>query len=83
MLLEEALALVLKEYRLKNNLSQEELAHKCDLDRTYISLLERGKRKPTISVIFNICNNLNVTPSIFIAEVEKLVTDNTIMEKIS
>ena len=83
MLLEEALALVLKEYRLKNNLSQEELAHKCDLDRTYISLLERGKRKPTISVIFNICNSLNVTPSIFISEVEKLVTDNTIMEKIS
>lgn len=25
-------------------ITQEELAHKCDFDRTYISLLERGKR---------------------------------------
>jgi transcriptional regulator with XRE-family HTH domain len=83
MLLEEALALILKEYRSKNNLSQEELAYKCDLDRTYISLLERGKRKPTLSVIFNICNSLNVTPSIFISQIEKLVSDKIIVEKIS
>ena len=83
MLLEEALALVLKEYRLKNNLSQEELAHKCDLDRTYISLLERGKRKPTLNVVFNICNGLNITPSIFISEIEKLVSDKIMFENIS
>jgi len=36
-------------YRRKElNLSQEQLAHKCDFDRTYISLLERGKRNPSI-----------------------------------
>lgn len=75
MLLEEALAIVLKEYRTKNNLSQEELADNCDLDRTYISLLERGKRKPTLSVIFNICNSLKVKPSVFIAKIEILLKD--------
>ncbi|MFQ9979658.1 MULTISPECIES: helix-turn-helix domain-containing protein [Clostridium] len=75
MLLEEALAIVLKEYRTEKNLSQEELADKCDLDRTYISLLERGKRKPTLSVIFNICNSLKVKPSVFIAKIEILLKD--------
>lgn len=75
MLLEEALAIVLKEYRTEKNLSQEELADKCDLDRTYISLLERGKRKPTLSVIFNICNSLEVKPSVFIAKIEILLKD--------
>jgi transcriptional regulator with XRE-family HTH domain len=75
MLLEEALAIVLKEYRTEKNLSQEELADKCDLDRTYISLLERGKRKPTLSVIFNICNSLKVKPSVLIAKIEILLKD--------
>lgn len=75
MFLEEALAIVLKEYRTEKNLSQEELADKCDLDRTYISLLERGKRKPTLSVVFNICDSLEVKPSAFISKIELLLKD--------
>ena len=34
----------IKELRIKQCLSQEEFAFKCDLDRTYITSLERGKR---------------------------------------
>lgn len=52
MILEEARAMVLKENRLKLGLSEEELANKCGLCRTYISLLERGLRKPALKVIF-------------------------------
>ena len=33
----------IKAIRHKLNLSQEQLAEKCNFDRTYISLLERGK----------------------------------------
>lgn len=73
MCLEKALSIALKEYRIKNNLSQEELASRCSLDRTYISLLETCKRKPTLNVIFNICQNLNVKPSVFISHVEILM----------
>ncbi len=73
MLLEESLAIVLKKYRLENKLSQDELAFRCELDRTYISLLERKKRKPTLNVIFKICSNLNIKPSIFIEEIEALM----------
>ena len=35
---------VLREIRAENHISQEKLAEYCDLDRTYISLLERGLR---------------------------------------
>ncbi|WP_125152150.1 helix-turn-helix domain-containing protein [Clostridium rectalis] len=71
--LEQAISIVLKTQRKSLQLSQEELAHRCNLDRTYISLLERGKRKPTLNVIFQISRNLNLKPSEFITEVEDLV----------
>lgn len=71
--LSEALSIVLKENRTSCGLSQEELAYRCNLDRTYISLLERGKRNPTINVISSISRNLNVQASEFIRQVEHLM----------
>jgi len=52
------------------------LAHRCEIDRTYISLLEREKRKPTLNVLFKICENLKIKPSDFISEVEKTIEEN-------
>jgi transcriptional regulator with XRE-family HTH domain len=70
---QQAFGAVLKQSRLKAGLSQEELALECDLDRTFISLMERGKRKPTINTIFTIASVLSIKPSQFVKEVEKLV----------
>ncbi len=61
---------VLRELRDENHISQEKLAEYCDLDRTYISLLERGLRQPTITTIFKLAKALNTTPSAFIFKVE-------------
>lgn len=61
---------VLRELRERNNLSQEKLAEYCDLDRTYISLLERGLRQPTITTIFKIADALKISPSEVIKQVE-------------
>lgn len=61
---------VLRELRETNNISQEKLAEYCDLDRTYISLLERGLRQPTITTLFKLSKALNVSPSDFILKVE-------------
>jgi transcriptional regulator with XRE-family HTH domain len=61
---------VLRELRDGNNISQEKLAEYCDLDRTYISLLERGLRQPTITTIFKLAKALNISPSALIAKVE-------------
>ena len=66
---------VLRELRVKNNLSQEKLAELCDLDRTYISLLERGLRQPTLSTLFKLSSALDTKPSKFIELVEQLTND--------
>jgi len=62
---------LLVELRKEKNLSQAQLGIDCDLDRTYISLLERGERQPTISTIFKIAKALGVTPSSIVKELEK------------
>ena len=72
--IEQAFGIVLKKVRAENSLSQEKLAHICDLDRTYISLLERGKRKPTISTIFALALGLSVKPSDLVGATEKLLS---------
>jgi transcriptional regulator with XRE-family HTH domain len=50
----------LKEARLAKGLSQEALALELDFDRTYIGLLERGKRNPSLITIYKIVNRLEV-----------------------
>jgi transcriptional regulator with XRE-family HTH domain len=70
MALEAKFGKVLKELRLKKGLTQEELATDCNLDRTYISLLERGERQPTISTLFKIADALGVSASSIIKQLE-------------
>lgn len=43
-------------------LSQEDLALEADVDRTYISQVERGKRNVTIVVLARIAKALKTTP---------------------
>jgi transcriptional regulator with XRE-family HTH domain len=70
--LETAFGQVLRDARLKCNFSQEKLALDCGLDRTYISLLERGLRQPSLRTIFVLAYNLQTTPSKLIRAVEKI-----------
>lgn len=49
-----------KEYRLDKGLSQEAFAHIAELDRTYISSIEKGERNVSIVVIEKIANALNI-----------------------
>lgn len=42
-------------------ISQEELAHRADLDRTYVSGLERGVRNPSLTAIVKVAEGLGVT----------------------
>jgi transcriptional regulator with XRE-family HTH domain len=62
---------VLKELRNENGLSQQQLAFDSELDRTYISLLERGLRLPTLGTIFKIAEVLKLSPSDMVTRVEK------------
>lgn len=54
-----------KELRNKLGISQEELADNCELDRTYITSVERGKRNISIVNIEKLAKALNVSLSDF------------------
>lgn len=49
--------------RNERKLSQEKLAELCDLDRTYISSVERGQRNLSLLNILKIARALNIAPS--------------------
>ena len=66
---------VLRETRMGARLSQEQLALQSGLDRTYISLLERGLRQPTLSTLFTIAKSLKVKPSILVRHLEDQISD--------
>ncbi|MGI1809701.1 helix-turn-helix domain-containing protein [Priestia sp. TGN 0903] len=74
--IEQAFGIIIKKYRVELSLSQEKLALEANLDRTFISLLERGKRKPTVNTLFSISNVLRVEPHKIILEIEKLLQKN-------
>lgn len=63
--------IVLREQRKKLSITQDELAHRSNLDRTFVGLLERGQRKPSLDTIFALSRGLEIRPSELIAEVEK------------
>ncbi|MEZ8288906.1 helix-turn-helix domain-containing protein [Vibrio sp. 10N.237.312.B06] len=53
----------LKKIRLDNSLSQEKLAELSDLDRTYISSVERGQRNISLVNICKLATALNIPRS--------------------
>ena len=53
----------LKNFRKDRNISQEELAFRAELDRTYISGLECGKRNPTLKILVKLAISLKMSPS--------------------
>ncbi len=47
-------------------LSQEALAEKADIDRTYVSGVERGVRNPTVTVVARFASALDTTPALLL-----------------
>ena len=55
------IGLRIKELRTKLGISQQELSYRCDLDRTYITSVENGKRNISIVNLEKIAHALNLT----------------------
>jgi len=68
--LNEIFGALLRTLRQERGISQEELAFRADVDRTFISLLERGQRQPSLSTVFQLAQALSVKPSVIIERVE-------------
>jgi transcriptional regulator with XRE-family HTH domain len=71
--LERAFGEVLRQVRKSRSISQEALGFDSDLDRTYISLLERGLKSPTIRTVFAVANVLKIRPSDVVRRTEDLL----------
>lgn len=52
-----------REERLKQNLSQEELAAKAGVHRTYIGMIERAEKNITLSNIYKVAQALEISIS--------------------
>lgn len=50
----------IRKYRLINNMTQEELAGKLNLDTQYYAQLERGERNFTIEKIIHLCSIFHI-----------------------
>ena len=55
----------LKQLRLRTNLTQEELAIRCDLSKGFISQMERDQSSPSIATLVDILECLGTTPAEF------------------
>ncbi len=66
-----ALADVIVNRRHKASLSQEELAERAEIHRTYVSQIERGLKTPTLQVLIQLAKALNTTGSDILLDIEK------------
>lgn len=62
----------LRRFRQSTGLSQEALADRAELHRTYISSVERGERNLSLENIFRIANALEIDPRELIAPEKKV-----------
>ena len=69
--IEKAFGQVIRELRLERGLSQEKLSELCNLDRSYLSEIERGEKTASIRTIVKLADGLNITPSSLIAGMEE------------
>src|SRR4029077_19007368 len=63
---------VLREQRNARGISQEALALSADVDRTFVSQMERGIRQPTLTTLCKLSEALEIQPSTLVARMEKL-----------
>lgn len=80
-MIKKAFGEVLKEVRTAKGMSQDALAFSSELDRTYISLLERGKRQPSLTVFFKLASALETPAVELIARVQEKLQGEQVIGK--
>ena len=61
--LRQAFAANLRRFRHAKGVSQEDLAYEADVNRTYVSKLEKGVSYPGLEIIAKLANALGVEPA--------------------
>ncbi|WP_035383516.1 helix-turn-helix transcriptional regulator [Ferriphaselus sp. R-1] len=68
----EQLSLVLRQLREERGWSQEQLAERADLNRSYLGEVERGRAVPSIVTVAKLAEALEIQLSSFIARCEHI-----------
>lgn len=66
-----ALGRVIRDLRTQLAISQEELANRCDMDRTYVGGIERGEKNPSYEKMLRIAAALDVRISELVTEADR------------
>jgi len=66
-----AFGLVLREARKSAGLTQEQLALTAEIERNYVSLIERGINQPTIKMLFKLAGPLGIPPHVLVEMTER------------
>jgi transcriptional regulator with XRE-family HTH domain len=61
----------LRKAREEAKMTQEDLSFAAEIDRTYVSQLERNLKSPTVDTLFRICDALGIAASELLARVER------------
>ena len=72
---QQAFGQVLRELRQQRGFTQEAFALECEVDRTFVGLMERGQRQPSLTTLFRLAKPLELRPSALLRRVEALVSD--------
>ena len=64
--LRQAFAANLRRLRHAKGISQEDLAYEADVNRTYLSKLEKGVSYPGLEIIAKLANALDVEPAVLL-----------------
>lgn len=62
---------VLQELRLRQGLTQDQLAERAFTERSHISALERAEKGPALATIFSLAAGLGISAGDFISQVEQ------------
>jgi len=65
-----ALGAAIRRSRLERGISQEELAHRSAIDRSYMSSIERGGQNPGILSVIRIASAMEMTLTELVVEAE-------------
>ena len=72
----QAFGVVLREIRTDRKISQDTLAFDANLNRTYISTLELGRRSPSLDTMMALCEALHVPLSGMVVRMEAILAAN-------
>jgi transcriptional regulator with XRE-family HTH domain len=71
----------LKPLRLATGMSQEEFAHRCKLDRSFMSDLETDKKGPSLLTIFKLAIGLGMKAKDLVGEIKENIDFDSIFEE--